>query len=199
MEQGHDLVVGQRQQRHQDHVLVLQQGCDHGGKRPSGADGGHEEDAPLHREGHQHAERRLVELVDVVGHHEHPLRSGAVGEMLPGAMEQRGAVVVAEPDVAGEVGRQQMGHRAERDRLRRRVPDHARRRPTGGGDEELLGQPRLADTGRTGQDHTTDRTVRVHVPEPFEQCPASGQWPADCHDASVAASTAVSRRSSTSG
>ncbi len=188
MQQRHDLVAPERRQCLQQQVLVFQQRSDHRRQRATRPHRRHEEDPPIDRERHQNGERHLVQLVDVIDDEQRAALPCFDGELSACPVEQRRPVVVADADSGGQVGRQQVGHGAEWNRLRRRVADHLCRRAVACRREQLGSKPRLAHSGRAGEDDAARFRVRVQAAEAFEEDPSRGQRPSKRHVTSVAPS-----------
>ena len=94
--------------------------------------------------------------------------AGLLGEAHASSVEQRGPVLVSGSQVAGEVDRQQVSQRAERDRLGGRVPDGPTGRSVGEAREHLLAEAGLAHAGRSGENDAADLLVAVPTGDPFE-------------------------------
>ena len=121
-----------------------------------------QEHRPRHDEGNEDRDRRVVEEVEVVDEQDQAVVAGEAPQLGPGGVEQTGALVVTDAEVGGEVGRQQVGQRPERDLPGRRVADGpldpaaaALGQPQG-----LLGQARLAHAGRPVEDDAGARGSR---------------------------------------
>ena len=102
------------------------------------------------REGDEDGQRGGVELVDVVDDQQQPALARQADQRGPGQVEERRPLVDAELEGADQLRRQQVGERAERDRLGGGVADGPGGRPAGGGGQtqHLVGQPALAHPGR---------------------------------------------------
>jgi hypothetical protein len=94
-------------------------------------------------------------------------------------VEQRRALVLADPEIAHQLRRKDVGESAERDRLRRRMTDGSRDAPAGllGEAQRFLGESRLADTRRTDQDDARRGTLAEQATEPLELGRPPRQWP----------------------
>ena len=181
VEERDDVVVRQRRHLLDRQVAVLDEGLDHTGERPPGPDGGHQEHGALQGQREQQREAGVVELVDVVDQQQQPLTSGRVDQCDPRLVEQGDAVVVAEPDVAGELGRQQVGEGPERDRLRGGVPDGTGVRAWARHREQFLTEPGLADPGGAGEHDAAAGPVGERAREVFDRRGAGGQRPLHRH------------------
>ena len=125
-----------------------------------------------HREDGEHAARlhergderpgQLVELVAVVDQQEQTLVAGPLAQRRRGPVEDRATVEVVRAGRGGDVDRQQVRQRGERDRSTLGVTARPGARHAGriGELEDLLREPGLADAGAAGEEHAAGGVAR---------------------------------------
>jgi hypothetical protein len=104
-------------------------------------------------------------------------------------VEQRGPLVVADAEILHQLGREDVGKRAQRDALGGRMSDRPLDAPTGalGEAQRLFGETGLADARRTEQDHSAARPVAVERAQLLEFDGAARQRPRRDHPRTAAA------------
>jgi hypothetical protein len=124
-------------------------------------------------------------LIDIVDHQEQPLATGSVGHRQPGAVEQTGAVIVA--DSLDQVGRKDVGQRSHWDRLRGRMADRTRRWAvcSGRGAQRLFAETGLAHPCRAGEHDAPDSGIGVPASQAFEVGSPGGERPSGWHGTDV--------------
>ncbi len=170
MEQRPELVSAQRQDLHANQMTVA---VEHRQARRGSAPGSHgadEEHRPRHDQRNEHGHRCVVEQVEVVDEQDESVVAGEPPQLGSGGVEEPGALVVTDAELGGQISRQQMSQRAERDLLGGRMADGALDGTAAalGESQRLLGKTRLADPGGAVQHDAGDVGVAVVAAEFFE-------------------------------
>ncbi len=137
------------------------------------------EDAARLHERRDEGTGQLVQLVAVVDEQDQPLTSGPPAQRRRGSVEDRAPVEVVCAGGGGDVDRQQVRQRRERDRSSFGVTARSGARHAGsiGELEDLVGEAGLADTGAAGEEHPTGRAATEALREHLELAGAPDHRP----------------------